>query len=193
MSLRATTAAGLVALALLGAYAHAPPRAADRLDPASQPKIVNALPNPLTAAAAPDTARDPGVDDCRIRMQPVEQELGLVDPDTGKPLRATVWGYAAGDARAMYPGPTIEARRRRPVRVCWENALPEKHLLPVDTTVPCGPDATHDHSHCRPFVRTVVHLHGGHVPDHSDGYPEAWFSPRSRNGARCFAARSANT
>jgi spore coat protein A len=167
----------LALLALLGACAHAPPDATGRLDPASQPKFVTALPNPLAALAIPDTARDRGVDYYRIRMQQVEQDLGLVDPASGKPLRTTVWGYTAGDARATYPGPTIEARTGRPVKVRWENALPEKHLLPVDTTVHCGPDAAHGHSHCRPFVRTVVHLHGGHVADHSDGYPEAWFSP----------------
>ena len=53
MNLRAATAAGLVTLALLGACAHTTPRATDRLDPATQPKFVNALPNPLTAAARP--------------------------------------------------------------------------------------------------------------------------------------------
>jgi spore coat protein A len=177
LTTRAAALAALLALMPLGACVHTPPSATEPLDPARQPQFVVALPNPLAAVATPDTAREPGADYYRIRMQQVEQELGIVDPASGKPLRTTVWGYAAGDARASYPGPTIEARRGRPVRVRWENDLPETHLLPVDTTVHCGPDAKHGHSHCRPFVRTVVHLHGGRVPDHSDGYPEAWFSP----------------
>jgi spore coat protein A len=184
---RAATLAALLGLMLIGACVHTPPPGRDRLDPASQPKFVIALPNPLAAVAAPDTAREPGADYYRIRMQQVEQELGIVDPQTGKPLRTTVWGYTAGETRATWPGPTIEARSGRPVRVRWENALPEIHLLPVDTTVHCGPDAAHGHSHCRPFVRTVVHLHGGRVPDHSDGYPEAWFSPGFRERGPFFS------
>ena len=155
------------------------------LDAKRQPKFVNALPNPFDNVAAPDTTTHPGADYYHMRMVEVRQDLGLVDPDTGKPLLTTVWGYGPAGGKATYPGPTIIARstlpqnsRRpgRPVKVLWDNALPERHLLPVDTTVHCGPDARGQHSHCRPLVRTVVHLHGGHVPDHSDGYPEAWFA-----------------
>ncbi len=47
--------------------------------------------------------------------------------------------------------------------------MPKKHLLPVDRTVHGAEPGT-------PLVRTVVHLHGGHVPPESDGYPEAWFA-----------------
>jgi spore coat protein A len=43
-----------------------------------------------------------------------------------------------------FPGPTIESRRGRPVTVTHRNELP---------------------------VPTVVHLHGGHTPAASDGYP----------------------
>ncbi|GAA0935673.1 multicopper oxidase family protein [Nonomuraea longicatena] len=43
-----------------------------------------------------------------------------------------------------FPGPTIESRRGRPVTVTHRNLLP---------------------------VPTVVHLHGGHTPAASDGYP----------------------
>lgn len=75
-----------------------------------------------------------------------------------------VWGF-----EGSYPGPTIEARYNEPIKVKWMNNLPEKHLLPVDTTVHgAGPQY--------PRVRTVIHLHGGVVPPHSDGYPEAWFT-----------------
>jgi spore coat protein A len=169
---------------------HEPPAPAQApsgpLDAQRQPKFVNALPNPFGNTVTPDTQTYPGADYYHMRMVQVRQDLGLVDPDSGKPLLTTVWAYGPAGGKATYPGPTIIARSTlpqngarpgRPIRVLWENALPEQHLLPVDTTVHCGPDARQQHSHCRPLVRTVVHLHGGHVPDHSDGYPEAWFSP----------------
>ena len=53
--------------------------------------------------------------------------------------RTTVWGYDG-----IFPGPTIEARRGRPVVVRHRNELP---------------------------VPTVVHLHGGHTPAEHDGWP----------------------
>ncbi|GAB3396471.1 multicopper oxidase family protein [Humibacter soli] len=50
-----------------------------------------------------------------------------------------LWTYGG-----TFPGPTIEARRGRPVTIAHHNELP---------------------------VPTVVHLHGGHTPAASDGYP----------------------
>ncbi|HEX6290749.1 MAG TPA: multicopper oxidase domain-containing protein [Herpetosiphonaceae bacterium] len=77
----------------------------------------------------------------------------------------TVWGY-----NGLYPGPTLEARTNQPVTVKWINNLPAAHLLPVDTTLG-GTNMG------EPAVRTVVHLHGGHVPQAVDGYPEDAFVP----------------
>jgi spore coat protein A len=74
-----------------------------------------------------------------------------------------VWGY-----NGTCPGPTIEVMKDVPVRIRWINDLPDKHLLPVDHTLH-GTMNT-------PDVRTVVHLHGANVEDHSDGHPEAWFT-----------------
>ncbi|GIG66675.1 multicopper oxidase family protein [Phytomonospora endophytica] len=51
-----------------------------------------------------------------------------------------------------FPGPTIESRRGRPVTVTHRNLLP---------------------------VPTVVHLHGGHTPADSDGYPTDLVIPES--------------
>ena len=76
-------------------------------------------------------------------MQQIKQKLHLALPPT------TVWGY-----NGMYPGPTFDVRRDHPILVKWENKLPFKHLLPVDTTL-------HGAEPSRPPVRTVVHLHGG--------------------------------
>lgn len=173
---------------LLGACAQMPPAPPGDgpLDPATQPKFVEPLPNPLANVVTPDTRPYPGADYYHLTMAPVRQELGLVDPQTGRRLKTTVWGYGRTPGEASWPGPTLVARSTlpentrnpgRPVKVRWESELPEAHLLQIDTTVHCGPRRDAPHSHCRPFVRTVVHLHGGHVPDHSDGYPEAWYTP----------------
>jgi spore coat protein A, manganese oxidase len=78
--------------------------------------------------------------------------------------RTTLWGY-----NSLYPGPTFEARRGRPIAVRWRNDLPTKHILPLDPTL-------HGDEPPTPEVRTVVHLHGHKVLPDSDGYPEAWFT-----------------
>ncbi|HEX2897901.1 MAG TPA: multicopper oxidase domain-containing protein, partial [candidate division Zixibacteria bacterium] len=80
---------------------------------------------------------------------------------------STVWGY-----NGTYPGPTIEATVGQPIEVKWINSLPAHHLFAIDYTI-CGAEAW------QPEVRTVVHLHGGHVPAESDGYPEAWFTAKN--------------
>ncbi|MEV6160031.1 multicopper oxidase domain-containing protein [Nonomuraea sp. NPDC052129] len=54
-------------------------------------------------------------------------------------VRTALWTY-----EGTFPGPTIEARRSRPITVTHHNELP---------------------------VPTVVHLHGGRTPAASDGYP----------------------
>jgi spore coat protein A len=78
-----------------------------------------------------------------------------------------VWGF-----NGCYPGPTIEARSNEPVLVKWVNNLPAKHHLTVDHHLH-GPDKYPGD----PRPRAVVHLHGGHVPPESDGYPEATMVP----------------
>jgi spore coat protein A len=70
-----------------------------------------------------------------------------------------------------YPGPTIEAGRGLPITVTWINDLRDEegeflqsHFLPVDMCLN-GPMQFGD------TPRTVIHLHGGHVPPESDGDP----------------------
>lgn len=77
----------------------------------------------------------------------------------------TLWGY-----NGSFPGNTIEATLGKKIQVTWINNLPLTHLLPVDKTL-------HGADMGAPEVRTVVHLHGGHVPSASDGLPESWFVP----------------
>lgn len=143
------------------------------LDPGTQAQFVN----PLTIPATLQPVIVNGYETYTVAMTEFQQDLGLKDPMSGLPLMTTVWGYGG-----TYPGPTIEARSTSPVnisapglptKVLWLNQLPEKHLLPIDPTVGCGINAPD----CKPEVRTVTHLHGGHVDSDSDGLPEAWFSP----------------
>ena len=83
---------------------------------------------------------------------------------------SSVWAYGGG-----YPGATIEAQRNQPLMVRWINRLPARHRLHVDHCLH-GPHAYPDkREHPRP--RTVVHLHGGHVPPETDGHPEATLLP----------------
>ncbi|MEX2217266.1 MAG: multicopper oxidase domain-containing protein [Phycisphaerales bacterium] len=124
--------------------------------------FVDSLPRP--GVAQPDTGLPGGAAAYTMRITEQSQRLHRDLPLT------RVWGFNGG-----YPGPTIEAWRGAPVEVTWVNdlrdeqgALRQHHVLPVD---PCVHGAGTD------APRTVVHLHGGHVPMSSDGYPEWTFLP----------------
>lgn len=122
-------------------------------------RYVDALPIPNRLE--PDTGRYKGTDYYEIRMSEFRQQMHSQLP------ASTVWGFAGST-----PGPMIEARRGRPVRVKWINDdLPAIHPLSasIDRTIYDDPQM--------PDVRTVVHLHGGHTPPESDGLPRAWSSP----------------
>lgn len=119
-------------------------------------------PLPIPAIAKPSDARPIAglpspTEFYRLEMRAIRVKLHRDVPET------TVWVYGNS-----FPGPTIEARRGKPIQVEWVNALPEQHFLPVDTTL-CGAEPGN------PEVRAVVHLHGGKVPPESDGYPESWY------------------
>jgi spore coat protein A len=121
---------------------------------------VDALPRP--AVAVPVTGTAGGAATYVIPIREVLQQLHRDLPPT------RVWGYGGA-----FPGPTIETTTGQPVTVTWQNdlrdstgALRGTHLLPVDECLH-GPDTE------GPTARTVVHLHGGHVPPEADGYPTA--------------------
>ncbi len=127
-------------------------------------KYLDALPIP--GPAQPVTGVVGGEATYQIDMTQFEQQLHTDLPPT------TVWGYAGS-----YPGPTIEATKDLPVTVEWINDIRDSngvprldHYLPVDLCLH-GPD------HLGDAPRTVVHLHGGHVPHEADGYPEDTFLP----------------
>jgi spore coat protein A len=147
------------------------------LDPLTQPKFVNPLPNPLDPSFIFQPT-EPGGTHYEIGVFQFSQNLGLVDPVTNQPLSTTVWGYGTSTQPPTYPGRTIQATTNQPITVRWTNNLvdefnqPLPHLLPVDTSVHWA--GTHDPLNGVPIV---THLHGGHTESASDGLPEYWFTP----------------
>lgn len=133
------------------------------VNPATLPRFVDALPIP--PVAKPDAQRAhpayPGrrLPCYRMEMRAFAARLHRDLPPT------TLWGY-----QGMCPGPTLEARRGEPFLVEWINALPARHLLPVDHTI-------HGAEKNRPEVRAVTHVHGARVPADSDGWPEDAYPP----------------
>ncbi len=130
-------------------------------------------PLPLPAVAQPTSGTPGGAASYRLAMREVQQQLHSQLPPT------TVWGFGDGPAGAGYPGPTIETSVGQPINVTWVNDLRDtsqpgpplrtQHYFPVDHC-PHGAVENAD-------ARTVVHLHGGHVSEADDGYPEATFPP----------------
>jgi spore coat protein A len=126
--------------------------------------FVDALPVP--GVMQPIVGQPGGTGEYRVAITEFNQQLHRDLPPT------RVWGYAGS-----FPGPTFEAGRDLPVTVTWvndlrdaQNALRTTHYLPVDTCLH-GPDTA------GATARIVSHLHGGHVPADSDGYPEATILP----------------
>lgn len=127
-------------------------------------------PLPLPGIAQPVTGTPGGVATYEMAIREVQQQF-----HTDLPL-TTVWGYGDGAVGATYPGPTILANMGDPITVTWLNdlryvngpsqgQLRSEHFMPVDTCL-------HGPNHAGATARTVVHLHGGHVPARFDGYPE---------------------
>jgi len=195
-----TGAALLVPAALRARSAGAAPVPGGTLPPLSIPKYVTPLfILPVMPQARPAA---PGVDRYEIAVRQFSQQI--LPP--GLP-RTAVFGYGAiADAATFhYPAHVIEARANRPVRVTWVNQLVTRtgnfrpHLLPIDPTLhwanPPGGNSGRD---MRPEFKStpgpyrgpvpfVTHLHGAHVTEESDGYPEAWYLPVARDIPAGFA------
>ena len=177
------------------------------LDPLTIPKYVEPLVIPPAMPQAPKERRPAGLsadlDYYEIAVRQFRQHV--LPASLGLPT--TVWSYGAIDRPDAfhYPAFTIEATVERPVRVNWVNGLVDAngdflpHLLPVDPTLhwanPGGGATARDQ---RPRFRQmpeayagpvpiVVHLHGGHNAEESDGFTEAWYLPAARNLPSGFA------
>jgi spore coat protein A len=160
------------------------------LTPDEIPKFVTPL---VIPPAMPQTASDASTDYYAIAVRQFRQQiLPTVFPQT------TVWGYGSltGPGTFSYPAHTIEATANRQIRATWVNQLVDArgkylpHLLPIDQTLhwanPPGGLAQRDQPGRDPEpyrgpVPIVTHVHGGHSPDESDGYPEAWYLPAATN------------
>ncbi len=173
------------------------------LNPADLQKYVTPLPNAYLLQIAPDTTTFPGEDYYKVDMGQFNHDMQLVlNPAAvasypaalaGKLPPTPSWGYSlvppsVGTPGTYYfPGPTIVNTQGRPTRVTWTNSLPPIHVLSMDPTLVCGPPTTtgsvngplsplaNNAPNCAPENRVVVHTHGAHVWDDSDGDPLAWF------------------
>ncbi|MEU7844503.1 multicopper oxidase [Micromonospora sp. NPDC049114] len=169
------------------------------LDAADIPKYVAPLRIP---PAMPAVATGPERDTYVIGVRQFRQQI--LPPSWP---RTTVWGYGSTAHPGSFgsPAPSIVARVNHPVRVTWVNQLVDgrgdflPHLLPVDPTLhwanPAGGNANRDQHGRRDGdprgyrgpVPQVVHLHGAHSPQESDGHAEAWYLPVARDLPSDFA------
>ncbi|HEY3175854.1 MAG TPA: multicopper oxidase domain-containing protein [Candidatus Polarisedimenticolia bacterium] len=132
---------------------------------------VDALPIP--AIAAPTSGTPGGTATYNISMVEINQRMHRDLPLT------RVWAYSDGVNPPGTPGPVIVAHTGQPVTVNWFNDIRDlgtgtlrtnNHYLAVDTeTDPNGMVCIHGAEN---RAKTVVHLHGGKVPQEFDGYPE---------------------
>jgi spore coat protein A, manganese oxidase len=194
LKLTAVAGAGLfipVRLNGMKTYIYVPTRAPQAiLDPLTIPKFEEQVIVPPAMPRVSEILLPDGspADYYEITVKQFEQHIlpqsmGL-DP-------SPVWSFVKEDDLTTYnyPGFSIEATVDKPVRVKWINGLVDgegnflPHLLPVDQTLhwanPPGPrdsDALTPGFYTGP-VPVVVHVHGAHTHDDSDGYPEAWYLP----------------
>jgi spore coat protein A len=163
--------------------AFAVPAAAGLSDPALQPKFVNYAPNAL----APGFIYEPHPDGTyRVAIKETTQQIGLINPKSGKPLSTKIWGYGYDDERGVtWPGRTFEvmsasAGGPTETKVRWDNMLfVNKHLLPVDTNLhwAFSLPGYQDYTIKKDGVPIITHLHGGHTDFQFDGNPEFFISP----------------
>jgi spore coat protein A, manganese oxidase len=196
-------AAGAAVL-LMGGLALAEPLPGGTLDPLTIPKYATPLvkPGEMPKSALPVGVDEFGGDYYEIAVREFNQQV------LPAPLPETkVWGYGSvnNPETFNYPAYTIEAEYKKPVRVKWINDLVEDpvgcaasinkttdpackylpHFLPIDQTIhwanpPGMSDMPLPPTYTGP-VPMVPHLHGAHVTQESDGYPEAWFLPDANN------------
>jgi spore coat protein A, manganese oxidase len=122
----------------------------------------------------PNKTKFPGTDYYEIEAAQFTQQLHPAIPTT------TFWGYAdAASKNHRYLGGVIVATHGTPVKLKITNALPARHILPVDPTLV---DPTMLAETGGRQDRTCVHLHGGLVFWDDDGGPFSWFSNPNNPG-----------
>jgi spore coat protein A len=141
-------------------------------DPTAIPKFVQPLAVPGELGTRIDATTGGALS---VTMAETEQDV------LGVGIATPVWGYGVAGHPVTWPGPTVVARRDRPLQVRWVNRLPPRHLAPVDHTLHSA-YSHRGHSPDAAGVPAVPHLHGGHVDADSDGGPEAWFTATGVTG-----------
>lgn len=133
------------------------------LNPLHLARFVDPLPIPPPAASH---GQRPSPDDAKLLLPYYRIEMRECALKLHRDLKPTrQWGY-----NGLVPGPTLMVRSGQGLLVEWVNALPRRHLLPVDFNI-------HGAERDKPEVRTVAHVHGARVPPQADGYPEHWWTP----------------
>ncbi len=164
---------------------------ANRLDPGAIPKFQSPL---IIPPEMPKTAQaDPNIDYYEIAVREFQQQI----LPAGMP-NTTVWSYGSATTAGTfnYPAFTIEATYNRTTKVKWINELVDvngsylPHLLPIDQTLhwanPPGGIMGRDMHGTDPNpymgpVPAIIHVHGAHTYQESDGYPEGWYLPAANN------------
>jgi spore coat protein A len=193
LGMSTTLGAGLMLpLSFISKKAYA--QSATLLDPLSQPKFVNPLPNPL----APDYIFSPSGADAGsglplfdIRAQQIVHDAGLVDAG-GRKLLTSMWGYGTATQPAVYPGYSFNLRRGSAVKVRYSNTLNGISYptdVPVDQTMHWADPLNGGNPENVPYtgpVPLVTHQHGGDTESLSDGLPDAWATPGNAQKGRLF-------
>ena len=169
------------------------------IDPNSIPKYVT----PLFILPAMPPSRIASDHD---EFQVAQRRLSVQVLPAGFP-KTLVNGYGAPSDTSSFhaPGYTIETKSNRQARVTWMNQLVDSsgnflpHLLTVDPTIHWAnpPGGNNGRDTTPTFTSTpppytgpqpmVVHLHGAHDFEESDGLPETWFLPVAKNIPHGFA------
>jgi spore coat protein A len=153
--------------------------------------------------AMPTSSVSSSVDAYSIAARPFKQQI------LPKGFPATsVFGFGSTTSSSSFhvPSHTVEATVNRQTRVTWANQLVNSagdyvsHLLAVDPTLhwanPGGGTAKRDSVPAftstpgayKGPVPIVVHMHGAHVYEDSDGFPTAWYLPAAKNIPKGYAA-----
>lgn len=190
-----SVAPGLGAAAALPLWSgSARAQSAAALDPLSQAKFVNPLPNPL----APNYIYRPtGIDAATglplfdVRAHQILHDVGLRDA-TGRPLLTKVWAYGTAYQPAVYPGYSFNVRQGQAIKVRYANKLhgvTYPSSVPVDQTMHWADPRNEGNPANRPYtgpVPLVAHQHGGDTQAGSDGVPDAWATPDDMITGRLF-------
>lgn len=156
------------------------------LDPATQTKFVNDLPNPLSPDFIwkPDGKTEDDHDFYKIQRKCFMADLGIVDPQ-GTPLLTPMFGFASKHQGPTFPGRTFVVNKSQKIKVFWENKLLNEETgmplalpryVPFDNTIHSADMMMNPH-YPTGGVPTITHLHGGFTKDIFDGHPDAWATP----------------